>query len=498
MGLDLFATLQRHAADHGDDDAVRVIGPMAGTHPPLTWRDLRNRVIAVAARLDTALPIESTPDKHTDQVVMLISSNRPAVVPAFLGALFAGRTVFPIDAALTRPEIEQLIRRADVNAIIADDRVLPRLESLDTPVHRLTEWTEATPDLYSKSTVDRGEHGRLLLQSSGTTGGPKIVIRSGRSLDAVARNVAEAVGLRRDDRVVAAVPLSHSYGIENGMLAPLLVGACALHHVAPDDQPGRGFDPTLAITSGATVLPGVPAMFEMIDRMGAGRGQLRLAYSAGATLPTELADRLEARDGLRLGQLYGSTEIGSVTYGSDPASVGQPMQGVEARILDPQNPDPDMPLPDGHEGHVAVRAPSMFDRYFGPDADTTAAVVGGYFLTGDLGRCDPNGNLHITGRLKLLIDVGGVKVNPIEVEQVLSRHPHVAECVVVPDPVSPTINRVKAILTPTTPDFDERAVRAFLRKQLAAHKIPRTFEVRETLPKSPTGKVLRRELMVPA
>lgn len=491
MGLELFNRLRDHAHHRGDDAAVRVIGPMADEYLPLTWRALWRQTWGVAAWLDATLP--------GDAVVMLVSRNRPAVLPAFLGVLASGRTVFPVDAALTPIEISHLVEGAGVAAILADDSTCARLGGLDLRVWRFAEVLAASDRPTVEQTPDLSDQAWLLLQSSGTTGGPKIVKRSGSSLDAVARNVAQAVGLRADDCVVAAVPLSHSYGIENGLLAPLFAGSCALHHVAPAGQAGRGFDPGLAVTSGATVLAGVPAMFEMIDRMRAGRGSLRLAYSAGASLPIELAERLAKRDGLQLGQLYGSTEVGSVTYGPTAHHVGTPMQGVVIRILNPDEPDPASPLPDGKEGHVAVQAPSMFDGYLNPDDDDALvrdAVIDGFFLTGDLGRLDDDGQLHLTGRLKLLIDVGGVKVNPLEVEAVLAGHPHVDECVIVPDPVSPTVSRVRAILTVTSADYDESAVRAYLRQRLAAHKIPRTFEVRDELPKSPTGKVLRQRLMV--
>jgi len=489
MGLDLFAQLRRHAEQRGCEDALRVIGPMAGAHPPVSWAALCEQTFAASAWLDTHLP--------ADAVVMLLSPNRPRVVPAFLGLLAAGHTVFPVDAALTLHEIQDLIERADVSAVIVDESLRAKVKNLATRTISLATLIDGSPRAHDTPPLDRSDDAWLLLQSSGTTGGPKIVRRSGPSLDAVARNVAESVGLRTDDRVVAAIPLSHSYGIENGMLGPIFAGACALHHVAESEQPGRGFDPTLAVTSGATVLPGVPAMFEMIDARGAGQGALRLAYSAGAPLPQALAQRLEGRDGLRLGQLYGCTEIGSVTFDRHPGSVGQPMPGVNILVLHPDHPDPKLPMPTGKIGHVAVRAPSMFDRYLGPDSLTADSLIEGYFLTGDLGHVDAQGRLHITGRLKLLIDVGGVKVNPIEVEQVLAGHPHVAECVVVPDPVSPTINRVKAVLTAADPKIDPQELRSYLRQRLAAHKVPRTFEVRESLPKSPTGKILRQKLQVP-
>lgn len=483
MGLTLLRHLHDHAAIRGGDVALRVIGPMANRYLPVTWASLLEQTRSASTAFDRLLP--------PDAVVLMMSPNRPSVVPNFLGLLASGRTVFPIDAALTAVEVERLASRSSANAIVLPDYLVERVASL--ALLRIDiDQTIATHPIPAGD--DRlGRDGVMYLQSSGTTGGTKIVHRTGASLDAVAENVAAAVGLRSADRVVAAVPLTHSYGIENGMLAPLIAGSTMLHHVVDPTQPGRGFDPMLAVHSDATVLPGVPAMFEMIERMQAGRGRLRLAYSAGAPLPPALSDSLEQRDGLRVGQLYGSTEIGSVTFGLDPDCVGQPMSGVEVLILDPSTPDPTRPLPTGAEGHIAVRAPSMFDHYL--DSDTQAEMADGFFLTGDLGRFDEDGRLTVTGRLKLLIDVGGVKVNPIEVEQVIREHPAVLECVVVPDPVSPTINRVRAVLKVVDESvFDPADLRAFLRQRLAAHKIPRQFEVRRSLPKSPTGKVLRQAL----
>ena len=485
--------IAEHARLRGSAPAVCVIGPAADTSPPLTYARLHRLLQHVARRIDAQLSPDAT--------VVLRSSNRPEVLPVFLGILAAGRRVFPVGESTTAWELRELARRSGAEVLLTDR---PDAEGRLSHTEALRDWVDLRPGASESDSADTAEAaldragGWLLLQSSGTTGGPKIVRRDADSLAAVARNVAEAVGLVSEDRVVAAVPLSHSYGIENGMLAPLWAGAAALHHVLEDDvAAGRGFDPLLAVTSGATVLPGVPAMFEMIDRLGAGRGRLRRAYSAGGPLPLDLAVRLEQRDGLRLGQLYGATEIGSVTYGPDPSGVGVAMRGVEVRILDPDRPDPDRPRAAGDSGHVAVRAPSMFAGYLDPAAEAENPRPGGFFLTGDLGRLDAAGQLVITGRLKLLIDVGGVKVNPLEVEQQLASFPGVADCVVLPDPVSPTINRVRALYTvdPQAPAPDERQLRAFLRERLAPHKVPRCFERCASLPKSATGKVLRRALL---
>ena len=490
MGLELFVRLKRLAADRGDEAAVRVIGDGVASGAGMTWRSLHDAVGRVVRKLDgdRAFPAGGS--------VMLRSGNRPEMAAVFLGVIASGRRLLPVDPALTGHEVSKLAERSGAGVLIEDSS--SALAGLDEGIVRreivgLCAGEDAGP------WEDRGGSGWLLLQSSGTTGGPKMVRRDGRSLDAVARNVAEAAGIRADDRVLAAVPLSHSYGIENGLLAPLWAGACMLHVAAAPGQVGRGFDPRWAVDGEATVLPGVPAIFEMIDRLELGRGGLRLAYSAGATLPTELAERFEARLGLKLGQLYGSTEIGSVTFGNEPDTVGWPMAGVEVRILDPDRPDPGNPLPVGTAGHVAVKAPSMFAGYVQDSAEARASIVDGYFLTGDLGRLDDQGRLVITGRLKLLIDVGGVKVNPLEVEQAIVQYPGVGACVVLPDPASPTVSRVKAFLEmqADAPPLDEMALRRFLRQRLAGHKIPRTFECRAALPKSPTGKILRQKLMQP-
>ena len=162
------------------------------------------------------------------------------------------------------------------------------------------------------------------------------------------------------------------------------------------------------------------------------------------------------------------------------------MNGVEVRV-EPVNLSTDSHSGDGQ---ILVRATSMFAGYLTGEPVLTSD---GFFPTGDLGRIDAHGNLTVTGRIKLLIDVGGLKVNPLEVEDVLQQHPGVAACVVVPIRLSETISRIKAVVRPTDPAsppaVDE--LRRFARARLTPHKIPRVFEFRDALPTSPAGKILR-------
>jgi long-chain acyl-CoA synthetase len=199
------------------------------------------------------------------------------------------------------------------------------------------------------------------------------------------------------------------------------------------------------------------------------------------------------------------TEIGSVTFndpslpGFNPSSVGLPMEGVRIRIIDQDTRDVTRSLPPGSDGEIAISAPSMLAGYVQDPhrpCDSPPEMSGGFFLTGDQGHLDQFGRLTITGRLKLVIDIGGLKVNLLEVEALLRDHPDVQDCVVVPIPISETISRLKALVIPMAPDsppsFD--ALRKHLRSKLSPYKVPRVFELRTTLPRSPGGKVLRYRL----
>lgn len=333
----------------------------------------------------------------------------------------------------------------------------------------------------TESLLDKGA--AVLLQSSGTTGLPKIVRRDAASIDAVAAQMVEALGLIESDGVLSCVPLCHSYGLEHGLLAPMWAGATV--HLAD------GFDLDLVrrelSNSAITVFPAVPSIYEMLSTLhDGGFPTLRLAYSAGGPLPASVSQRMREQCGVTIGQLYGATEIGSVTFAHpadanfDRASVGRPMRRVELRIDD--------------DGQLLVRAASMMSGYVDAESPLTSD---GFLPTGDLARIDHHGNLHITGRLKLLIDVGGLKVNPLEVEQALAEHPDVATCVVVPMRLSETVSRLKAIVIPAHEHSPPRleSLRDFARRRLSSHKIPRVFEVRDSLPCSPTGKVLRHKLV---
>ena len=439
----------------------------AKTNSSLNYGALNQRVVSLQLYLQKRV--------HTGDTVLLRCGNRVEFPIWFLALIANGCAICLANPDLTVTEIEQLAGRTGAAAIIGG-------ASLGSSTLPLIDIENAMQCETCESPAPHAPPGTLLLASSGTTGQSKIVRRSAASIDAVAAAMVDAIRFSTEDDVLASVPLTHSYGIEHGLLAPLWAGSTV--HLC------NGFDLVVfadALGKHTSVFPAVPAMIEMLATVAGAPSampRLRVAYSAGGPLLSSVNERFAQRFGRAVGQVYGMTEIGSVTFNDPnekpffPASVGRAMNNVSIRITE--------------DDEIAVRADSMFEGYLGESAD----LIDGYFHTGDLGRIDADGNMFITGRLRLLIDTGGMKVNPIEIETVINTHPQVRESVVVAMRQTDTMNRLRAIIIPLDidrpPPLD--SVRALLKSAVAGYKLPRVIEFRASLPRSATGKVLRQQL----
>jgi len=349
------------------------------------------------------------------------------------------------------------------------------------------EWMDWSADDTAEqgSAADR-EPGGVVLITSGTTGEKKLVMRDAASLDADGANVLAGTSLVATDRVLLAISLSHSYALDM-ILGSLLAGA-SMQIVPTFDIPAI----VRRLAGGATVFPGVPFLFEGLTPRWEGAGDLRLVFSAGSRLPCTTRLVFTEMTGLPIGDLYGATELGTVVFrdpargAAEPGLIGSPLPGVSVRVLERES---GRVMGAGKEGELAIRSPSMLRGY----VHAPAELVDGYFPTGDLARVDERGRVFLTGRTKFVIESGGLKLNPIELESLIETHPGVRECLVVPVPASETITRIKALVVvepggaaPTT-----SVLRAFLRGRVGPAKIPRQFEFVGSLPKSATGKVLR-------
>ncbi|HEX4805295.1 MAG TPA: fatty acid--CoA ligase family protein, partial [Conexibacter sp.] len=309
-----------------------------------------------------------------------------------------------------------------------------------------------------------------------------------------------ALDVGPEDRIFSAIPLFHTWGMGACLLAPTVWGATVV--ILEDPNPfllKRHRALELIERERCTVFPGVPFHYQLLAEAPgqADLSSLRLCFSAGTALARETFDAFGEKFGLLVRQLYGSTETGflAANLDDDPvasfASVGRPVGAVSFEILD----DDGAPLPAGEAGEVAVASPAMTDGYAELPEVNAEAFAGGRFHTGDLGVLDDEGRLTITGRKKLLIEVGGYKVDPLEVQDVVAAHPDVAEAIVVGVPgAAPGADVVKAVVVPAG-ELDERALTDFCRERLANYKVPQQVELRDEIPKSPLGKVLRKYLV---
>jgi long-chain acyl-CoA synthetase len=225
---------------------------------------------------------------------------------------------------------------------------------------------------------------------------------------------------------------------------------------------------------------------------------LRLCVSGGAAMPVEVMNAFEKEFGCVVLEGYGLSETSPVAsfnfpHERRPGSIGTPIAGVEFRVVD----DKDADVPGGQPGEIIIRGHNVMKGYWNKPAETADAMRGGWFHTGDIGRRDAEGFYYIVDRKKDMIIRGGYNVYPREIEEVLYEHPAVAEAAVVGVPHDSLGEEVAAVLTlkpgaSATPD----ELRGYVKDRVAAYKYPRIVRIVDTLPKGPTGKILKREITV--
>ncbi len=467
--------------------------------------------------------------------VLLALTNCPEFVMVYFATALLHAKVYAIDPNAAEPELRRCIRDAEPALVVTHAMRAGTFQRL------LAE----RADLRAKIAVVGGERGTHLLAadlfattataaaapspphdgdwsvtySSGSTGTPKRICRTQRNQVAEAGNLASTAGIGPDDRMLCVVPLFHALGQFCCMIASARSGA-TLVLLEQTGPPGQEGDQQLVLGSRidrvlemiekhqVTIMPAVPYIYELLADVGedvpADVSSVRLFLSGGNFLPAATAARFQRRYGAPIRQTYGSSEAGSVAWDChDPGqavagSVGHPLNGVEVRLVDPAR----QPLPPGSVGEVAVRGPSVMTGYDGRPDLTAQVMSDGFYHTGDVGMIDEDGRLHITGRINLLIDTGGRKVNPLEVEAVLAEHDRVREAVVTGVGTRGGDEVLVAVVVPDTDSgvsgdgSDELAdaLLDFCRARLTDYKVPHRVVFRDALPRSPLGKVLRRDL----
>ena len=345
----------------------------------------------------------------------------------------------------------------------------------------------------------------VLQYTGGTTGAAKGAMLTHRNLSDNAQQIRAwipDIALGRDV-MLAALPLFHSFGMTVCMNLAVYTGLAMVLIPNPRDTASV----IAGLERGATIFPAAPALFNAIlnhprlrpDRLRS----IRYCVSGGAPLPVDLLHRFEAATGSIITEGFGLSETSPVTHANPlqgtrkAGSVGIPLPDTEARIVDLNDGETDLPV--GQEGELLIRGPQVMQGYWRRPDDTATTLRNGWLHTGDIARMDEDGYYFIVGRKKEMIIVNGFKVFPDEVDGVLMSHPAVLEAATIGLPDVAHGERVMSfvVLRPGhTATVDE--LLAHCREALAPYKVPKDFEFRTELPKSAALKVLRRELRAEA
>lgn len=435
--------------------------------------------------------------------VGLLFRNRWRFVAGLLGIIRAGAIAVPISVRSSAPEVAYILGDAEAALTLCDEGLEPLLPEGaafasagdDGPggFDALADHAPVPPAAAAETDV------AVILYTSGTTGRPKGATLTHLNIVHSCLAYAEAFALGPADRAVVAVPASHVTGLVACIFAPLAAGGAA---VMLERFEVEGFL-TLAASERMSFTVLVPAMYNLClmraELSDYDLSAWRVGAFGGASMPVATIERLGAAlPGLTLAQAYGSTETTSpatiMPLGLQigrPASVGRPVPTAEIVVVDPEGRE----LPPGASGEIWIGGPMVVPRYWRMPEKTAESFHAGFWKSGDVGRFDEEGFLYVHDRIKDMINRGGYKVYPAEVENALAYHPGVAEAAVVgfADPVLGEKSR--AFVHLSDPAVTEADLRAFCRERLSDYKTPDLFTFTEApLPRNANGKVMKHVL----
>ncbi len=478
----------------------------------LTYRELHDEVSRTARAIRTA-------GVDRGDRVGIWAPNSSAWVVAAVGIHAAGGILVPVNTRFKGEEAAYVLRRSGARALFvvpdflgtsytdalgrSDPQLYASLLKVSMPGSHspagVTAWedfhggiTARAPDVEPHPVAD-------IIFTSGTTGQPKgVVLGHAQTLRAY-EAFNDGFGLRADDRYLITNPFFHCFGYKAGWLLCMLMGATALPHAVFDaEEVLRRIE-----RERVTVVAGPPTMFtSLLDFQGpvGDIGCLRFAFTAAASIPVTLVERMQRELDVEVGTGYGLTEstaIVSVTRPGDDAAtiahtVGSPVVDIEVRIVGSDHQAMEL----GESGEIAVRGYNVMSGYW-DDPEATATVVDGegWLYTGDVGSMDAQGNITITDRIKDIVIVGGFNVSPREVESILLSDPRIAQVTVVgiPDdrlgevPAAFVVPRPGTMVTPGEIIDTARA-------RMANYKVPRQVEIVDGFPVNAAGKIVKSEL----
>jgi long-chain acyl-CoA synthetase len=495
--MNLASNLLDSASAHADRVVLR-LGEAATTYRELDQDSarvaslLRDRGVQPGDRVGVMLP------------------NTPEFAAVYYGALRVGGMIVPMNPLLKAREVAYYLgdsgarlmfawhgfadeasagaKQAEAEAVVVDPATFGEVLASARPDREVAERQE--------------DDTAVILFTSGTTGQPKGAELTHANL---ARNTevvrTDVLRLTAEDVIFGGLPLFHSFGQTCTLNAAVASGASL--SLLPRFDPVRA----LQILAGhrATVLMAVPTMYSALlaspDRAAYDVSALRLCVSGGAAMPVEVLRAFEKAFGCPVLEGYGLSETSPVASFNHldrerkPGSIGTPIRGVEMRVVDEQGAE----VPQGQAGEIAIRGHNVMKGYWRRPEETAKAIQDGWFRTGDIGRVDEDGYFAIVDRKKDLIIRGGYNVYPREIEEVLYEHEAVADAAVIGLP-HPELGEEVGAAVELKPGASVTAedLRDHVKRQVAAYKYPRKVWIVEALPKSATGKILKREIVPPA
>jgi fatty-acyl-CoA synthase len=465
----------------------------------LTFREVDERTNALA-RAWAADGIEA------GDGVAIMCRNHRGWIDAVLACSKLGADALFLNTAFSGPQLADVAKREKPKAVVYDEEFAEVLRAAATRRKRYVAWHDGkTKDRTLESLIEGGEktglgappeQGRAIILTSGTTGTPKGASRSmPKSIDPIAA-LLSVIPLRAREKTMLAAPLFHAWGFAQWALGISLASTVVLK---------RRFDEeaTLSLTAQheCNALVVVPVMIqrilelddEVLDRYDLSR--VRAVPVSGSALPGAISDRWMDHFGENLYNLYGSTEVAWATIATPrdlreaPGTVGKPPRGSVVKIYDEQG----APVPVGETGRIFVGNDVQFEGYTGGG---NKDEIGGLLSSGDVGHFDRQGRLFIDGRDDDMIVSGGENVFPAEVEELLLGHESVSDVAVFGVDDEKFGQRLKAVIVRKGPPaaLSEKDVRDYVKANLAGYKAPRDVVFMDELPRTSTGKVLKREL----
>jgi long-chain acyl-CoA synthetase len=436
--------------------------------------------------------------------------NVPQFPIAYYGALRAGATVVPMNVLLKRREIAFYLEDSGAKLLLAWHGFADEArggaedagaESIDVDPASFAELLAGAEPAAGLAAV-ADDDTAVILYTSGTTGKPKGAELTHANLltnaEVCMRTTSE---IEEGDVVFGGLPLFHSFGQTVAMNASLKVGACLT--LVPKFDPGEALETIQR--DRVTHFYGVPTMFGALlhhpERERYDTSSLRTCITGGASMPVEVLRGFEQAFGCVVLEGYGLSETSPVACSNHPdrerkpGSIGTPIEGVEMRVVD----EDDNEVERGEVGEIVIRGHNVMKGYWQRPEATEEAMRGGWFHSGDMARVDDEGYFYIVDRKKDLIIRGGYNVYPREVEEVLYEHPKVREAAVLGVPHDEWGEEIgAAVVVHPGEELSAEEVSAYVKERIAAYKYPRIVWFLDELPKGPTGKILKREIEVPA